>query len=85
MCHGVIYLRTGYRRPIQRQILWPPVDVQGAIPAFWCSSCGAEVFAAGALLCYRCAAGEKGADFNENNANPQPLPDLYQRAESQRL
>ena len=50
---SVVYLRSGFRRPVLLAgwQYWP--DVQGRIPAGWCECCGAEVFDE-ARLCLRC-------------------------------
>ena len=34
-------------------------DLQGAIPRFWCVSCGTEVFFTDSLYCHRCEKEEQ--------------------------
>lgn len=50
----IIYCKNHRRRPIR--LGYTPVfrDVQGDIPAGWCSNCGCEVFEQGEDRCKQC-------------------------------
>ena len=52
---GVIYLRSGRRRPVWSGRRIGMRDSQADIPAGWCIRCGREVFPAGKQLCPVCA------------------------------
>ena len=53
---GIIFQRPG--RPVWIGIRLGSGDLQGAIPRFWCQTCGAEVFWTGRELCRRCEKEE---------------------------
>lgn len=69
---AVVHLKTKGRMPVR---LYAPIfscDVQQEIPAFWCVSCGREVYQPGMELCPRCERME----CDESNEN-KPLPELH--------
>lgn len=55
----VIYLSTHRRRPVWVGRGSSSPDAQEALPRWWCSRCGREIYGKGRELCRRCA-GEKG-------------------------
>lgn len=63
MC-TVLYLRPHGRRPVWVSPAAQP-DAQGAIPAWWCEECGAEVFVRTDRLCRRCGEMRKECMRNE--------------------
>lgn len=50
----IIYCKSHRRRPIRFGYFPPVRDVQGDIPAGWCSACGSEVFQQGEDRCMWC-------------------------------
>ena len=50
----VIYTMSHRRRPVFLGTYPVLTDRQAAIPAGWCSRCGAEVYRPGRVLCDRC-------------------------------
>ena len=79
MC-TVRYLRPGWRRPVGISP-WPQQDVQGAIPAGWCETCGAEVFAWEHRLCRRCLKrGKERLEYED-----QSLFDLHPGGKPDRM
>ena len=51
MC--VLYIRP-CRRPIWVGSYLGLVDMQGALPRFWCLGCGTEIFASNTDYCPKC-------------------------------
>ena len=49
---GVIFQRPG--RPVWVGVRPMSGDLQGALPRFWCTRCGTEVFRTGGELCRKC-------------------------------
>ena len=54
MWNCMVYLKSGYRRPVRLRPCLPGEDAQGAIPMGWCCRCGGEVFGAGELCLASC-------------------------------
>ena len=65
MCVKVWYLKSHCRGPVilQKMLLG---DVQGALPVWWCDSCGREVFTMGQRLCNRCKQETEEVHANED-------------------
>lgn len=65
------------KRPVWVGVRLGLQDLQGVIPRFWCSRCGAEGFISGRIYCHRCEKEE----LYEKQLR-QPLQELYTGAES---
>lgn len=50
----VLYTKSHRRQPVFWGRLPVLTDLQGAIPAGWCSRCGTELFAPNKSQCQRC-------------------------------
>ena len=72
---GVVYQKP--KRPVWVGVRLGLQDLQGAIPRFWCTCCGAEVFLRGRTVCHRC---EKEEGYYEQMQ--QSLRRLHTGAES---
>jgi hypothetical protein len=72
---GVVFQKP--KRPVWVGVRLGFQDLQGAIPRFWCTSCGAEVFLTGRAYCHRC---EKEEFYDKQMG--QPLQGLHTGAES---
>lgn len=58
----VIYLKTHRRRPVWVGRGSSSSDPQAALPRWWCSRCGREIYGKHQTLCPRCA-GEGGRQW----------------------
>lgn len=67
----LIYLQPHRRKPVSLGLRLP-ADPEQAIPLAWCGGCGQELHIPCQPLCRRC----KGAQDDEQDQYPQPLPDL---------
>lgn len=50
----IIYTKSHNRKPVRLGKYPVLSDLQAAVPACWCSRCGAEVYRSGRTLCDRC-------------------------------
>jgi len=50
----ILNLQRGRFRPIRLGPALAGTDIQGALPLWWCDSCGSEVFLPGARCCIKC-------------------------------
>jgi len=55
----IMLVRSPKRRPVWKGLRLGLVDWQGAIPRFWCTVCGSEVFLWGRDRCPRCEKEEE--------------------------
>ena len=72
VARSVVYLRSGFRRPVRLRRVSGFADVQGRLPFGWCESCGAEIFDGIQALCGRCK--RRMEDENEGESL-RPLPE----------
>ncbi len=56
----VIYLKTHRRRPVWVGRGGGSPDPQAALPRWWCSRCGREIYEKNRRLCGRCAGRAGG-------------------------
>lgn len=68
----VCCLKPGGRRPVALRQPIGMYDVQGAVPAGWCSRCGKEVYKPRQPLCYQCEEEEILCARNSITRTPAP-------------
>lgn len=55
----VIYLKSHRRRPVWVGAGFSSPDTQGALPRWWCSRCGREIYGKNRQLCAACAKEQR--------------------------
>lgn len=59
----IVLVRSPKGRPVWKGPRLGLVDWQGAIPRFWCRTCGSEVFLWGKDCCPRCEKEEQNGSM----------------------
>ena len=71
----ILNLRKGRARPVRLHPAFAGTDIQGALPLWWCDSCGSEVFLPGAGCCVRCRIAK--TERSHYAVFKQSVPGLY--------